>query len=336
MPNHYFVGLLLGSASCIGSSLGETWQRLSRLNAEKLSTLAPPWRRPMWLGGTLLVLVSSPLDAASFLYTPMSTLIVLDAMKQPLLAVMACLMLKERISRLCVLGIVSVACGTTLSLLFAPQPTKLELSAPMDFFTAAITWYLLLSALSCAALGAWIFLNPSQAQAGSLAPRDFARPLLTAWCLGMERLFNVGMGGVPAGASWWNLRWMWMPMAVVGLAVVTFCLTVGGLERMSTHIFLPMRFGCTALITGVQSMLFGEFAGISQSGFLWWCLGLLAAISGTMFVALASASVEQRAAVETRLRAKFCRLSKRGPGSKRGSIFVKSEASGGQSSKDCV
>lgn len=274
--------------SILVSSLGETLLRLSRLRAEAMSEVSLPWMRPLWCVGVVGIVLAAPFDASSFLFAPMTSIVTLYAFKQIVLTCMARVILRERIHPLCTLGILLSAAGAAISLRMAPhREHQQRLEAPQDFFQPQITMYLGSSTVILFALATLLF-HPSQKANRSGGLQLLALPLLSSWISSTSKLFNVGLGLLPMSAHWYDLQWIWMPVTVVALAILVFVINVASLERMSTHIFMPLGFGFTAIITGVQGLLSGEFAGMSPVADSWWCFGMLSAIAGTCLVAKGS------------------------------------------------
>jgi len=288
----WLFGMTLGSISILVSSLGETLLRLSRLRAESASEVSLPWMRPLWFVGILGVVLAAPFDAMAFVYAPMTSIITLYAFKQIVLVFFARVILREQIHPLCMLGILLSASGAAISLRMAPHRDQQEtFEFPQDFFQPQISIYLGASAIILAALATLLFY-PSQKANRTGGLQLIALPLISSWIGSTSKLFNAGLGLLPMSAHWYDLQWIWMPGAVVVLAILVFVVNVASLERMSTHIFMPLVFGFTAIITGVQGFLSGEFAGMLPVAGVWWCFGMLSAIVGTCLVAKGSSMGE--------------------------------------------
>jgi len=284
--------MTLGSISILVSALGETLLRLSRLRAESTSEVSLPWMRPLWFVGIFGIVLAAPFDALSFLYAPMTSIVTLYAFKQIVLTFMAKVILRARIHPLCILGILLSAAGAAISLRMAPhREHQQRFQDPQDFFQPQINLYLGSSTVILLAL-ATLLCHPSQKANRSGGLQLIALPLISAWISSTSKLFNAGLGLLPMSAHWYDLQWIWMPVTVLALATLVFVINVASLERMSTHIFMPLGFGFTALITGVQGFLSGEFVGMSSVAGLWWCFGMFGAIAGTCLVAKGSSMGE--------------------------------------------
>merc|ERR1711972_527978 len=108
----------------------------------------------------------------------------------------------------------------------------------------------------------------------------------SAWLLAIANLFKSAWGRIPAESEWYE--WIWVTFGVVVLACGVFFVDVSAMERMSTHIYMPVGFGFSACINGVQGFLLGEFEGMPRQDIMMWGSGLLCAVFGTVLVAYSS------------------------------------------------
>lgn len=169
----------------------------------------------------------------------------------------------------------------------SPQNDQEEFVGPGDFFTTPITIYCVFSAGAIILLWIYVYYVPEKVGKGGVSLQTLALPLLSAWLLSLSKLFNAGLGRVPED-DYLELQWVWLSAGLFGLAAAVISVNVAALERISTHIFMPIAFGFTAVIMGLQGFLFGEFEGISQEALIMWLVGLGVAMSGTALVAIGS------------------------------------------------
>jgi len=284
-----WIGIMLGVGAASSASLGQTLQRLSRLRAEKLEVMPPPWRRPIWYLGQLLYTVANWLDVASLVYAPMSVIITIYALRLPMVAVMAALILRSTVTRRAALGIGIIAATAGTSMLTAPKEQNSPFESPKDFFTPAIVFYLVVS------FSVWIFVGftywREQRQAGNPTAafdspllRSMRIPLITAWVMTCGHMFNAGLGRLEEGVNWFQLEWIWLPITIATFSVAGGLLNLVGVENQCTHILIPMVFGFGAFFMGLQGMLFGEFEHATRMQTLFWSLGLVGAVIGTVVV----------------------------------------------------
>lgn len=301
-----WLGVLLACECACFGSLGQTFQRLSRLRAEKEveklkdQDIRPPWRRPTWHLGIFFYGMANLYDVASLVLAPMSVVIVVYAARLPLVAVMARLILSVKISQQCALGIFVTAIGAGFSMVFAPKDPSSPLEEPSDFFTPPIVLYLSVSFGSWLILG-WILrrslrarrtespeahlVDDRPATSGMFSPAIIL-PLLAAWVMTAGNLFNSGLGRIP-GSAWADTKWLFLAVGTLVFSVAGGLLNLFGVEHQSTHIFVPAVFGFQAFLMGLQGALFGEFAKMSDIDIIWWSLGMAGAIAGTILVSRA-------------------------------------------------
>jgi len=279
------LGVALSAASSGTSALGQTLQRLSRLKAEEATEITPPWWRPLWIFGVLLYACAALLDAASLFFAPMAIVLVMYAVKLPVVAFMATLLLRVRISGACIAGICVCACGSALSLHFAPKSSGASFRDPEDFLARSVGQYLAISACACGGLALCIW---GDARGGANELRwpcgHAATPLLAAWVMSIEKLINSGrMVAHPPGKSL-ELQWLWMPLAMGCLGLAGGFLNLFGVEHQPTHVFVPSVFGFQACIMGLQSALSGEFVHMELKSMVLWMVGMLGAVVGTFVI----------------------------------------------------
>mmetsp|Transcript_40088 Transcript_40088/g.80976 ORF Transcript_40088/g.80976 Transcript_40088/m.80976 type:complete len:316 (+) Transcript_40088:103-1050(+) len=281
------IGVALSICSTCLSALGQTLQRLSVLRARSDTQSVFPWQRPLWVNGLSLYVLAALFDVASYLHAPMAIIIIVYALRLPVVAVLASAILGVHIPQACAIGIALCASGASLSLLFAPAASTLVLHCPADFFTKPVVCYIVASGAGNAALGVYSVAGSMTALGGKSTPcRELALPLLVAWVRNIEKLFNSGMGRLAPGESFLHLRWAWMPLSVALLTAMGGLLNLYSVEHQSTHTFVPAVFGFEATIVGLQSVLLGEFREMPAWHTVCWSAGICVAILGTVLVGL--------------------------------------------------
>lgn len=280
------LGLTLSCGSAFASASGQTLQRLSRLRAEQQETMPPPWMRPMWYWGILLYAAASFLDMASLVFAGQSLVVVIYALRLPLVALMANLFLGARISKTCWLGIILTAGGAGVSMVFRPQiESRKDFEDAWDFFTTPVMCYLGVSVLAWISLGSLIC--KARGSESSSTCSALMLPLLAAWVMTTGNLFNAGLGRVPAD-EWLAMEWIWLSGATGGFSMAGGGLNLLGVEHQSTHIFVPAVFGFQAFLMGIQGVLAGDFDEADRLSTILWAAGMVGAIVGTIFVSLGS------------------------------------------------
>eukprot|EP00928_Gymnodinium_smaydae_P041078 TRINITY_DN27813_c0_g1_i1.p1 TRINITY_DN27813_c0_g1~~TRINITY_DN27813_c0_g1_i1.p1 ORF type:complete len:320 (-),score=3.07 TRINITY_DN27813_c0_g1_i1:38-997(-) len=287
MPTNIWFGVTMASLGAFSSAFGQTLMRLSKFRAEMKARqarertctedirIASPWRRPVWILGELLYVLSGILGAVAFVYAPMAVLVVIYAMRLPVIAVLASTMLNVKISESVAVGSVLCTAGCIVSLINSPHRACTTLNSPKDFFTFAITAYLIISVIAmCGCL--FLLRRPR--------PPRIILPLLVGWINGIEKLFNSGMGRLAHGAHWYDLRWCWLFIFMMLFTVLGGIVNLVGVEMQDTHTFLPAAFGFQVLISGIQSQIFGEFAQMRIHEMACWIFGLVVAVIGTFLV----------------------------------------------------
>lgn len=285
MAYSWVLGITAALLACFLGALGQTFQRLSRIEAEQEPVLVAPYWRRKWILGTFLYMLAAIFDAASYVCVPIAVIVVIYALRLPIVSIFAFLMLSVHISPKCMLGIFLCAFGSALSLVCAPVASKTILSTPLDLFTIPISSYLCASAISCTSLAIAV-------RTASNRVTYMALPLLAAWIMNIEKLFNSAIGRLAPGVSMFSLQWVWLPALVVVLMIVGGVLNLSGVEQQSTHTFVPSVFAFQAVILGAESILFGEFHHVGIALGACWAAGLLVTVAGT--AAIAASNVDHK------------------------------------------
>mmetsp|Transcript_89809 Transcript_89809/g.257321 ORF Transcript_89809/g.257321 Transcript_89809/m.257321 type:complete len:315 (+) Transcript_89809:62-1006(+) len=289
MPYQASVGIAFALASAGCSAFGQTLQRRSLLDAQKSGEEVPsPWRRKTWLLGSVLYSVAGIFDVLSYLFAPMAVIVVVYALRLPLVALLASQMLGVGLTKLGMIGILFCAAGAGLSLLFAPGVSGYVFSHPSDFFSPAIVAYVFASFIACCLLGGLVVCETkATANGGASFTRGLALPLCVAWTMNVEKLFNSAMGRLPPGDNCFSIEWLWLPSIVGLLMLVGGIMSLFAVEHQSTHTFVPVVFGFMATIMSIQSLIFGEFQNMDPVGATSWAVGVLAALFGTALISKA-------------------------------------------------
>jgi len=272
------IGLGAALVALALSVWGQTWQRLSRLETEQNAEFVNPWRRSRWLLGTAMYFFAALFDAGSYLYAPIAMILVIYALKLPVVAITARVCLKVHISPGSAGGIALCAFGSVVSLAFAPRPSVGKLHTPADFFTLPMSVYLCGTAVTCALLIRVVATSTNLSVA--------AWPLLTTVMSNVEKLFSSAIGRLASGEQVISLKWFYFPLLVVVLMGTNGLLSLCAIEQQSPHTFVPMGFGFTAIILGTESFLFGEFLNVVLKDLLAWIAGMLIAVIGTVLIAV--------------------------------------------------
>jgi len=148
-----WLGVGLGVLAATSASAGQTLQHLSKLRVQKLEVKPPPWCRPTWWAGQGLYTMANWFDVASLIFAPMSIIIVIYALRLPMVALMAAVILHANVSRACALGIGIIGAAAGISLVYAPKDKSSPFSRPTDFFTTPTVVYLVVSVF------AWIIIG---------------------------------------------------------------------------------------------------------------------------------------------------------------------------------
>jgi len=285
----------LGVAACLFSqllsSLGFTLQRRSHLNRlQELEALgegklghdfsSPCTGRPLWtLGVTLYIMAALP-DVLAYAFAPQIVLGPLGTIRTVLAALLAYMLLGERLHFQELCGMTLCTIGAAICLGFGPVGTGDTVDV-----TGNVYAYLLVSGGLLLGLTVWEHGFACTGVELSTV-RRFLLPFITALAYCMEKIFNAELGALRSPEELREQpRWWGVLLGLVALGACDLHFNLRGAQRLPVQFFVPVYMAFGTIIQCFQGMvILNELAGLSILRIGASLLGALIALAGALLI----------------------------------------------------
>ncbi|XP_022875933.1 probable magnesium transporter NIPA6 isoform X4 [Olea europaea var. sylvestris] len=288
-------GLAVGSSAFIGSSFIIKKKGLQRAGASGSRASSGGYRyllEPLWWIGMVTMIVGEFANFVAYIYAPAVLVTPLGALSIIVSAVLAHLLLKEKLQKLGILGCILCIVGSTIIVLHAPAERSLS--------SVEEIWKLALQPASAVAL-VWVLVLYCEPRYGQTNIMVYIGVCSVIGSLTVMSIKAVGIAIrlTIEGSSQVAHFQTWVFVMVAASCIITQLNYLNkALDTFNTAVVSPMYYAMfTSLTIFASAIMFKDWAGQSASSIVSVLCGFITVLLGTM-VLHSTRDPEKTAAVD--------------------------------------